>query len=240
MILEGRVTLITGAGSGIGAETARLFAAEGAKLLLVDRATDSVRQVAAEIGDAARAHICDITDELAVQSLVREAGRIDILINNAGIIQDKSALKMTGDVWRQVIDVNLSGSFYVAQAVGAVMKENGFGRIVNTTSTSAWGKFGQANYAASKMGIVGLTRTLAIEWARYGITVNAIAPGFIETEMTAVMPADVREASFAAIPVGRNGQPIDIARTHLFLASPESSFITGQVLVVDGGMKLVR
>jgi 3-oxoacyl-[acyl-carrier protein] reductase len=145
---------------------------------------------------------------------------------------------MSPETWREVLDVNLSGSFCAAKAVAPFMRERGHGGIINAMSTSAWGKFGQANYAASKAGLLGLTRTLAIEWATYGITVTAVAPGYIDTELTAGMPEADRRESIGRIPVGRIGRAFDVARTYLFLAAPESDFITGQVIVVDGGRSL--
>ncbi|NIW85579.1 MAG: SDR family oxidoreductase, partial [Gammaproteobacteria bacterium] len=148
--------------------------------------------------------------------------------------------KMTPEQWDAVIGVNLSGVFYCSQAAAAHMREQGYGRIVNASSISGFGNFGQTNYSATKAGLVGLTRTMAIEWGRYGITVNAIAPGYIQTSMTDAIPDDIREASIKRIPMGRVGQPEDIARIYLFLASPETSFVTGALIVADGGQTLLH
>jgi 3-oxoacyl-[acyl-carrier protein] reductase len=245
MILKEKIALVTGAGQGIGAETARLFAKEGAKVAVADWNEAGARAVAAEIaklGGEALPFRCDVSDRAAVfamvDQIVRAWGRVDILINNAGITRDKSALKMEPHQWDQVLGVNLSGAFHCVQACGAHMKEHQWGRIVSASSVSAFGNFGQANYAATKAGLVGLTRTLAIEFARYHVTVNAIAPGFIRTAMTEAIPEEIRLESIKRIPVGREGEPYDIARVYLFLASPESSFITGQLFVIDGGQTL--
>ena len=247
MILKDRIAMVTGGGQGIGAETARLFAREGAKVAVIDWQEDTAKAVAEEIkaaGGEAIAARCDVSQREQVHATVAEVvktyGRVDILINNAGITRDKSALKMEPHQWDQVIGVNLSGAFYCAQAVGEHMKENGYGRIVSASSISAFGNFGQANYSASKAGLVGLTRTLAIEFARFGVTVNAIAPGFVQTAMTEAIPEESRKDAVLGIPIGRLGEPIDIAQVYLFLVSPASSFMTGQLLVVDGGQTLIR
>ena len=245
MILKDKIALVTGGGQGIGAETARLFAKEGAQVAVVDWNEEAAQAVAEEIrgqGGESLSVKCDVSQRDAVFAMVAEVvkafGRVDILINNAGITRDKSALKMEPHQWDQVIGVNLSGAFYCSQAAAEHMKEHQWGRIVSASSISSFGNFGQANYSASKAGLVGLTRTLAIEFARHNITVNAIAPGFIHTAMTDAIPEEMRAAAAQSIPVGREGQPYDIARVYLFLASPESSFITGQLLVVDGGSTL--
>ena len=245
MILKDKIALVTGAGQGIGAETARLFAKEGAKVAVADWNEPGAQAVAAEIGKAggeAQGYKCDVSDRKAVFGMVDQIakawGRVDILINNAGITRDKSALKMEPHQWDQVLGVNLSGAFYCAQACAAHMKEHNWGRIVSASSISAFGNFGQANYSATKAGLVGLTRTLAVELARYQITVNAIAPGFVHTAMTEAIPEEIRVESVKRIPVGREGKPYDIARVYLFLCNPESSFITGQLFVIDGGQTL--
>jgi 3-oxoacyl-[acyl-carrier protein] reductase len=245
MVLKDQVALVTGGGQGIGAETARLFAENGAAVFIADWDDAAARKTADAIvksGGKADVMKVDVSKqaeaEAAVAAAVKAFGRLDILINNAGITRDTSALKMEPHQWDQVIAVNLSGVFYCARAAAAQMKEQQYGRIATASSISAFGNFGQANYSATKAGVVGLTRTLALEWARYGITVNAIMPGFIETAMTDAMPEEAKNATKARIPVGRIGQPIDIARTYLFLCSPASSFITGRVFVIDGGMSL--
>jgi len=245
MIFKDKVALVTGGGQGIGAETARQFAKEGAKVAVADWNAVTAKAVAAEIqkaGGQAMGLECDVSKRDAVATMVEQIvkawGRVDILINNAGITRDKSALKMEPHQWDQVLGVNLSGVFYCIQACAAHMKEQQWGRIVSASSISAFGNFGQANYSAAKAGLIGMTRTLAVEFARYGITVNAVAPGFIHTAMTDAIPAEQRAEAIKRIPAGREGQPIDIARMYLFLAHPDSSFITGQLFVVDGGQTL--
>ena len=242
MQLKGQVALITGGGQGIGAETARLLAAEGAQIVVADWDEETANQVAGEIkggGGGAVAVKADTSKQedagRMVEVAVKEFGRLDILINNAGITRDSSLLKMEPHQWDQVIAVNLSGVYYCAQAAARQMREQNYGRIVSASSISAFGNFGQTNYAATKAGVIGMTRTMAIELARYGITVNAIAPGFIQTAMTAAIPNEMREAAIANIPVGRVGEPKDIARVYVFLSLPDSGFITGQLFVIDGG-----
>ena len=247
MDFDGQVALVTGGGQGIGAETARLLARSGAKVVLVDWNEEAAGQIAEEIngaGGGAIATKCDVSNradvEATVALAVKEFGRLDILINNAGITRDSSMLKMEPHQWDQVIAVNLTGVFNCSQVAAAQMKEQKYGRIVSASSTSAFGNFGQLNYSATKAGVIGMTKTMAIELARYGVTANAIAPGFIQTAMTDAIPADIREVAVSKIPVGRAGIPLDIARTYLFLASPEAGFITGQVIVVDGGRTVAR
>jgi NAD(P)-dependent dehydrogenase (short-subunit alcohol dehydrogenase family) len=245
MIFKDKVALVTGGGQGIGAETARQFAKEGAKVAVADWNADTAKAVAAQIqkaGGQAMGLPCDVSKRDAVFATVEQIakawGGVDILINNAGITRDKSALKMEPHQWDQVLGVNLSGAFYCAQACGAHMKERQWGRIISASSISAFGNFGQANYSATKAGLIGLTRTLAVEFARYNVTVNAIAPGYIETAMTAAIPEEARNEAKKSVLVGRAGQPFDIARVYLFLAHPDSSFITGQLFVIDGGQTL--
>ena len=247
MMLKDQAALVTGAGAGIGQATARLLAENGAAVMVADWNEDAAKATAAAIvkaGGKAQPLKCDVSRPSearhAADQTVRAFGRIDILINNAGITRDSSALKMTPEQWEQVLGVNLSGVFYCSQAAAAHMRERGYGRIVSASSVSAFGNFGQANYSATKAALVGLTRTLAIEWGRYGITVNAIAPGFIKTSMTDAIPQEQREAAARRIPMGRVGEPYDIARLYLFLAAPESSFITGALIVADGGQTLLH
>ena len=246
MILKDQAALVTGGGSGIGEATALLLAENGAAVMVADWNEETARATAEAItaaGGKAGSVKCDVSDksqaEAAVEATVEAFGRIDILINNAGITRDQSALKMEQSNWEQVLGVNLSGVFYCAQAAGKHMREQEYGRIVNASSVSSFGQFGQANYSATKAGVTAMTRTLAIEWGKYGITVNAIAPGFIKTAMTEAIPAEMREGVAERIPVRRVGEPYDIARIYLFLASPESSFITGVLILADGGQTLV-
>ncbi len=247
MILKDQTALVTGGGSGIGKATARLLAENGAAVMVADLLEDGARATAEAINSAGgRAlHVrCDVSKQPdaqnAVDWTVAEFGKIDILINNAGIVRDASALKMDVDSWEVVIAVNLGGVFYCSQAAGKHMREQGYGRIVNASSVSAFGNFGQSNYSATKAGVVGMTRTMAIELGKYGITVNAIAPGFIKTAMTETIPPEMREAAAERIPVRRVGEPQDIARIYLFLVSPESGFINGALIVADGGQSLVH
>jgi 3-oxoacyl-[acyl-carrier protein] reductase len=181
----------------------------------------------------------DRTDvERLAEAAVAHFGRIDVWVNNAGINRDALALKMAAEQWDAVLRVNLTGCFNGCQAAAARMVAAGGGSIVNLSSRAYLGNIGQANYSASKAGVVGLTRTLALEWARYGVRVNAIAPGFIDTEMTRGVPEDVRDRVVKAIPMRRMGQPEEIASAALFLASSEASYVTGQVLLVCGGRSL--
>ena len=247
MEFKDQVALVTGGGQGIGAETARQFAAGGAKVVIAEWNEESAVAVAEEIkgaGGSALAVKCDVSKrddaEKAVATAVKEFGRLDILVNNAGITRDSSLLKMEPHQWDQVIGTNLTGIFNCSQAAARQMRENQYGRILSASSTSAFGNFGQANYSATKAAVIGMTATMAIELARYGITVNAVAPGFIQTAMTDAIPNEMREVTVSKIPVGRPGQPADIARVYLFLASPHSGFITGQVIVVDGGRTIAR
>ena len=171
--------------------------------------------------------------------MIFRIGKIDILINNAGITNDSTLKKMTVEQWQQVIDINLSGSFYCIKAITPYMLEKGYGRIVNASSVVAlYGNFGQTNYVATKAGLIGMTKTLARELGKKGITVNAVAPGFIETDMVAKMPENVLDGMRAKVPVGRLGQPEEIASAYLFLASEEAAYINGATLSVDGGMTI--
>jgi 3-oxoacyl-[acyl-carrier protein] reductase len=228
--LAGRVALVTGAASGIGRASAQRFAAEGAQVVAIDLHVP-------ETPPGGLAVACDITDEASVERTVQAAkehfGRIDILAHFAGITKDALADKMTLEAWNDVIRVNLTGSFIVAQRVARAMDDGG--SIVLTSSRSYLGNVGQANYAASKGGVFSLTRTLALELGKRGIRVNALAPGFVETPMTDAVPDRIRDKAIAAIPLGRVAQPEEIAAVAAFFASDDASYITGQTLLVDGG-----
>jgi 3-oxoacyl-[acyl-carrier protein] reductase len=247
--LEGRVALVTGAGRGIGRATATRFAREGGRVCLADvepgGAADTARSLV-DSGMDAFATRMDVTSrtevENAVERTVERYGRLDILVNNAGITRDNLLHKMADEDWRTVLNVHLTGAFLCSRAAQRHMVEQGYGRILNVSSASALGNSGQANYSAAKAGLQGLTKTLAIELGPYGVTVNAIAPGFIETEMTretaSRLGLDFEE--FVAemvkdIPVGRSGWPEDVAAAIVYLASEEASFVSGQILYVAGG-----
>ena len=244
MKLMNKVTLITGAGKGIGAATAKKFAEEGSKVVLVDINQEDLDRVSAEIVGMGRdvlTVIADVTKRVEVLNLFKEAsehfGTVDIVINNAGIVQDAQILKMTEDQWDNVIDVNLKGVFNVAQAAAILIKEQGGGVILNASSVvGTYGNFGQTNYAAAKWGVNGMTKTWAKELGKHGIRVNAVAPGFISTEMTEVLPEKVQEMMKSKSPLNAMGTVEDVANGYAFLASDEAKFITGSILSIDGGL----
>jgi 3-oxoacyl-[acyl-carrier protein] reductase len=245
MRLEGKVTLVTGAGNGIGEATARRFGREGAIVVANDVDLEQARSVVTDLqkeGARALAVADDVTKRADVEAMmhhvVGEFGRLDVLINNAGINRDAMSHKMTEEQWDQVLSVNLKGTFLCAQAALTRMRERGWGRVVNTSSIGSLGNIGQANYAASKAGVIGLTRTLALEYAKYGITVNCVAPGPVMTRMLAGVPEAIREKIVARVPIGRIARPDEIAAVHAFLASDDAAYITGQVVFVDGGMSV--
>ncbi|HEY9843417.1 MAG TPA: 3-oxoacyl-ACP reductase FabG [Candidatus Obscuribacterales bacterium] len=239
--LQDKRILLTGAARGIGATCARAFVNEGARVFLVDRDEDGLYALAAELGEEqVRAKVLDITKKaevaVAVAQMVDRFGGIDVLVNNAGITRDALTAKMSEEAWDNVIDVNLKAPMICTQAVFPYLKEQGSGVILNASSVSALGNIGQANYAASKAGLVALTKTWSLEFARYGIRVNAVAPGFTDTEMMRTIPAEVLEKIVAKVPLRRLARPEEIAAAYTFLASDEAAFITGQVLYVDGGL----
>lgn len=238
--LHNQTVLLTGAAQGIGAAIARLFVAEGAKVALVDRQTEPLQALAKELGAAALPFVVDITDDAAVKTAVAQIlaqwSHLDILINNAGIVRDALTAKMSREQWDSVLDVNLTAPFICTQAVLPAMQNQGHGVILNAASVSALGNVGQANYAASKAAMIALTKTWALELARYQIRVNAVAPGFTQTPMIGSVPEKILTKMCEKTPLGRLAQPQDIAHAYCFLASPEASFITGQVLYVDGGL----
>ncbi|MPM53378.1 3-oxoacyl-[acyl-carrier-protein] reductase FabG [bioreactor metagenome] len=240
--LTGKIALVTGAGQGIGYAVAVELARCGAGVAVLDLKLDEKHPVCAAVR-ALGVDCLPISGNVADEASVAEAfaavgrkfGRLDILVNNAGITRDAMSKKMTADQFRQVLDVNLLGSFLCAQKAMELMGKAG-GSIINFSSIAAFlGNVGQANYSASKGGIVGMTRTLALEGARNNVRVNAISPGFIATPMTETIPADIKEAAIAKIPLHRIGQPEDVANAVLFLASELSSFITGHCIHVNGG-----
>ena len=241
--------MVTGGGRGIGRKIVESFAREGAKVCFIDIHEEALSATETEFrkqGLDVFACMADVTNraqvEKTVDSIIARWGRLDILVNNAGLIRDNLLFKMTDDDWHQVLNVHLTGSFLCSQIAQTQMVKQNYGRIIQLSSTSALGNRGQANYAAVKAGLQGFTKTLAIELGRYGITCNAIAPGFIETDMTRATAErmGISFSDFSAelgkqIPVGRIGKPEDVAHAALFFASEESSFINGQVLYVAGG-----
>lgn len=237
--LENRVAIITGGAAGIGAATAIKFVEEGAKVVIWDldeaKGEALAKKLHATFAKVNTANYSQV--EAAAKAVNDQFGRIDILINNAGITRDSTLKKMTAEQWQQVIDVNLTGVFYCTKIVSDYMLANGWGRIVNASSVvGLYGNFGQTNYVATKSALIGMTKTLARELGKKGITVNAVAPGFIATEMVAAMPDNVIEAMKAKIPVARLGDPMEIANVYAFLSSDEASYINGHTLSVDGGM----
>jgi 3-oxoacyl-[acyl-carrier protein] reductase len=242
--LANQIAVVTGAGRGIGRAIALRFAAEGADVVCVSRTAVNAEAVAAEVRAAGRqawALAVDVADAAAVAEagtrILAEAGRVDILVNNAGITRDALVMRMSEADWDTVLDTNLKGAFLFSKALARGMIKQRSGRILNVASViGLMGNAGQCNYAASKAGLLGLTMSLARELASRGITVNALAPGFIETDMTAGLDAPMREALLQRIPLGVLGQVEDIAAAALFLAGPGARYITGQVLTVDGGM----
>lgn len=243
--LEGKVAIITGASRGIGREIALLFAKEGAKLTLTARNEELLKSLAGEIMKAGGEEpICfplDVKDSSKVEEMTDKTldkfGRIDILVNNAGVTRDGLLLRMSDDDWDEVLDTNLKGAFLCLKAVAKPMMRQRAGRIINMASVIGLiGNAGQANYAASKAGLIALTKSAAKELGSRNILVNAIAPGFIDTEMTQALSDDVKKMILKSIPVGILGKSIDVAKAALFLAGDDSSFVTGQVITVDGGM----
>lgn len=242
MRLENKVAIITGGARGIGKAAAEVFTREGATVIIWDmldegEQTAGTLRVAGFQAEFVKISVTDVPAlEAAARDVVERYGRIDILINNAGITRDRTLLKMSHLEWQQVIDVNLTGVFNCTKAIVPYMVERGYGRIICTSSVvGIHGNFGQTNYSATKAGVVAMCRTWAKELGPKGITANAVAPGFIRTDMTDAMPEEARQGVIQTIPVKRMGEPNDIAWAYLFLASDEASFVNGQVLGVNGG-----
>jgi 3-oxoacyl-[acyl-carrier protein] reductase len=243
--LEGKVAIVTGASRGIGRDVALLFAKEGAQLALTARNAELLKTLSDEIRNlGGHEPLCfplDVKDSEKVDEFVDKTldkfGHLDILVNNAGLTRDGLLLRMSDEDWDEVLNTNLRGAFFFLRAVAKPMMRQRAGRIINMASVIGLiGNAGQANYAASKAGLIALTKSAAKELGSRNILINAIAPGFIDTEMTQALSEDVKKTILRSIPVGTLGKPADVARAALYLASEESSFITGQVLTVDGGM----
>lgn len=242
--LKDRIAVITGGADGIGRATAMRFAQEGAVVVIWDMNEEKGKQTTAEINAAGgKASFLKVNTsnfaevEAASKKVVEQYGKYEILINNAGITRDSTLKKMTPELWQQVIDVNLTGVFYCAKCAADIMTEQGWGRIVNASSVVAlYGNFGQTNYVATKAGLIGMTKTMARELGKKGVTVNAVAPGFILTDMVRKMPEEVLKSMEDKVPVKRLGKPEEIAAAYAFLASDDAAYINGTVISVDGGM----
>jgi 3-oxoacyl-[acyl-carrier protein] reductase len=242
--LTNQIAVITGAGRGIGRALALKFAAEGADVVCVSRTLENAEKAAGEVralGRRAWAHAVDVADSAAVtaaaEKILAETGRVDILVNNAGVTRDGLLMRMSEGDWDLVLDTNLKGAFLFTKAFTRAFLKQRSGRIINVASIIGLiGNAGQCNYAASKAALIGFTKSVARELASRGITANALAPGFIETDMTASLGQEVRDDLVKKIPLGSLGQPEDVANAALFLAGPQARYITGQVLAVDGGM----
>ncbi len=246
MTLQDKVALVTGAGQGIGRAVALALAREGASIAVCDVNAETAEAVAQEVRDlgpraaAQQGDISKASDaDGAVKATVEQMGRLDILVNNAGVTRDGLLLRMSEEDWDHVLTINLKGTFLCSRAAARVMSKQRWGRIINVASViGIRGNAGQANYAASKAGVIGLTKSLAREFASRGITANAVAPGFIRTAMTDVLSDAVKEQILAQIPLGALGQPEDVAAVITFLAGEGAGYVTGQVIAIDGGMAM--
>lgn len=244
-MLKDKVAIITGAANGLGKAAAKLFAKNEATVVVADKELEQALKVVQEIrgeGGESFALKLDVTNPASCRELAYHVnhiyGRIDILINNAGIVDDKTFLKMTYEQWLKVINVNLTGIFNVTKEIAPIMKAQGYGKIINTSSIVRDGNIGQANYSATKAGLVGLTKTLAKELGRYNINVNAVAFGFMLTDMTKTMPPERLQAMADQVPLGRLGTEMDAAKAYMILASELSDYISGECLRVDGGLRI--
>jgi 3-oxoacyl-[acyl-carrier protein] reductase len=241
--LSGRTALVTGASGGIGGAIARALHAKGASVVLTGRRRDALESLASELGERARIEVADLADPQAPDRLVKaveESGELDILINNAGLTRDNLALRLKDEDWQTVLDVDLSAGFRLIRAALRGMMRRRFGRVVSITSiVGVTGNPGQANYAAAKAGLIGMSKAIAAEVASRGITVNCIAPGFIETAMTDALGEEQRARLLGQIPAGRLGAGADVAAAAVYLASEEAAYVTGQTLHVNGGMAMI-
>lgn len=242
--LDGKIALVTGAAGGLGDKIARTLHAQGATLALTDMRAEPMEKLKAELGDRVEYFVANLTNSEDVNSLVKNVeekmGRIDILINNAGLTRDNLFMRMSDEEWQLVLDVNLSAGFKLAKAAIRGMMKRRFGRIIGIASVvGVMGNPGQANYSASKAGMIAMNKCLAQEVGSRGITVNSIAPGFIRTPMTDVLPDDVKAQLLSKIPQGKLGEAQDIANAVAFLSSDEAQYITGQTLHVNGGMAMI-
>lgn len=239
MRMDGKVAVVTGAAHGIGAAIAKRLADDGAKVVLLDMNAEKLEVAANAAGNGAYWKVCNVADVAAVNEvfgdIIEKEGKVDILVNNAGITRDAMFHKMEEAQWDAVIDVNLKGIFNCCKAVVPGMRERKYGKIVNLASVSAFGNIGQTNYGASKGGVIGFTKCLAKEVARYNCTVNCIAPSYVNTEMLQAVPENVMQKFLAAIPMNRLGEPEELAAVAAFLSSDDSSFVTGECIVVSGG-----
>ena len=243
-IFDGMTALVTGGSRGIGFAVAKRLIADGAKVALVSTKLEGAVAAASQLGENAKGYACDVSSYDDVQALVAavlaDFGKIDILVNNAGITRDDLLMRMSEEEWDRVLAVNLKGSFNTCKAVMRPMMKARFGRIINISSiVGISGNPGQTNYAAAKAGLIGFTKSLAREIASRNITVNAVAPGLVETDMSGALPEEARNAFIQQIPLARAGKPEDIAGAVAFLAGPDASYITGHVICVDGGMCMV-
>jgi 3-oxoacyl-[acyl-carrier protein] reductase len=241
MATQGKLALVTGGATGIGAAIARRFVKEGVQVAICDIDPENGQAVTAELGTLAHFYRLDVSDESEVNSVVEkvftEFGCIDVLVNNAGITNDKLVIRMSTEDWERVIRINLTGAFLMTRAVVKHMIKQRHGRIINMASVIGLiGNFGQANYAASKAGIIALTKSCAKEFGRRNILVNAIAPGFIKTRMTEVIPDEIKDNYLKQIPLGKFGEPEDVANLVFFLSSEQASYLTGQTVCVGGGI----
>ncbi len=242
--LNDKIALITGANGGLGDKIARTLHAQGATLALTDRRTENMEKLKSELGDRVEYFVADLTNAESINQLIKDVeekfGRIDILVNNAGLTKDNLFIRMSDEDWQLVLDVNLTAGFKLAKAAVRGMMKRRFGRIIGIASVvGVTGNAGQANYSASKAGMIAMNKCLAQEVGSRGVTVNSVAPGFIRTPMTDVLPDDVKAALLAKIPEGKLGEAQDIANVVAFLASDEAQYITGQTININGGMAMI-